>query len=126
MEVATELEALYEAKIAKLTEFSKDLQVKLDDTKALAAAREAELLGVNEATKRKIVEHCKDMLTKSTMRQTDLQVLGLWPALARVAQPPHCFSCCHSITRGLTLSFGHMCLRRCRVLLVRSRCTSST
>ena len=74
LEVAAELESLYEAKIAKLTEFSKDLQVRLDDTKALAAAREAELLAVNEATKRKIVEHCKDMLSKSTMRQTDLQV----------------------------------------------------
>jgi hypothetical protein len=74
MDVAGELETLYETKIAKLSDFSKSLQQQLDDARALASAREAELLAMNEATKRKIVDHCKDMLVKSTSRQTDLQV----------------------------------------------------
>jgi hypothetical protein len=74
MEVAGELESLYETKIARLSETVKSLQIKLDDAQVLSEVREAELIAVNEATKRKIVDHCKDMLSKSKAREDDLQV----------------------------------------------------
>jgi hypothetical protein len=74
MQVAEEMEALFETKVSRLTDQMKRAQTSLDESRALADAREAELLSVIESTKRKIVEHCKDILSKSKSREDDLQV----------------------------------------------------
>ncbi len=74
MQVAEEMEALFETKVARLTDQMKHAQASLDESRALADAREAELLSVLESTKRKIVDHCKDILVKSKSREDDLQV----------------------------------------------------